>query len=112
MQVAVDELGRKKLCKSETRLGFRHVARDEQRVAAEPVAVGALDALVRPALQIGLRNRIVVDREQEIGRDRVRALGPREQLCASVALGDQHDGLDEAAVAQLLLDTPREAEIE
>src|SRR3977135_3708241 len=50
---------------------------NEERMTVEPVAIGALLALVFPFLQKPVRHRIGVDRQEEARREGARARGRR-----------------------------------
>jgi hypothetical protein len=57
----------------------------------EPVTEEMLAALVLPFLQKGVRHRVVMDREEEIGMETVCPTGPLEQAAARRFGGDQQD---------------------
>src|SRR5204863_8719303 len=87
------------------------VIRDEDGMALEPVAVGALLALVHPFLQKRIRHRIVVDRKEQIGRETVRLGDALIEALVSRPPADQQHSLSEASLGQLFLDQPGEAKV-
>src|SRR5262249_34538030 len=53
-----------------------------------------------------------MDREEEIGRRSIGTRHAAEEAFPGGAVGDEQDGLGKACVAQLLLDPPRQPQVE
>src|SRR5262249_58434945 len=80
------------------------VDRDENGMALEAVAVGALAPVVLPSLHELIRHAVVMNREEEIGPEAVCARGTLEEPAPRGSGGDQPDGLGATGIAQSLLD--------
>src|SRR5215510_568366 len=81
-------------------------------MAREPVAIRAALALVLPFLLVAFLDVVVMDREKQIGSERVGARDPLEQLRPGGARGDEKMGLAKARVDQRLFHLLRQAKIE
>ncbi len=81
-------------------------------MAVEAIAEASLLALEIPFAQKPVRHGIVMNREQEIGRQAVGARHAPEQRLPGGTVGDEQDGPAETVREQHLLDPPGEHEVE
>src|SRR5262249_32640513 len=90
----------------------RVLARNEQRMARELIAVGTARALVFPFYLVALLNGVVMNRHEQIDTECVRPRDPLEQLRSRGAGCDEEMRLAETGVLERLLHVLRQAEIE
>src|SRR4051794_16016766 len=88
------------------------LARDEQRMARELVAVGTAPALVLPFFLVALLDVVVMDGHEQVDIECVRPCDPLEQLRLRGTGCDEEMRLVETGILERLLQLLRQAEIE
>ena len=86
-------------------------ARDEDRIALESIAVEMRPTAETPSPQKEILHRVVVDRDEQIGRHLVRAIRPLLEIAPRPS-GRHQASADEAGSHEIVHDLARQPQIE